>query len=270
MLVGCAQIACTPGDIRANIGKVLDFTTMAAAKGCEVVIFPEMADTGYDMSLLKNTASKWDLEDCETPVAILAAAAADTQTTILCGLSERVGRTIYNSTAVFDPEQGLIASYRKSHLAAYPLFNEQNFITPGDTLTSVEIGSMSWGLEICYDLRFPESSRTLALKGADVLAFGSAWPFPRLEHWTTLTRARAIENQSYVIAANRVGCDGGPTFCGASAIIDPYGVTVSRASADREELIVGEIDHDVIKATRDGIPVFDHRRPEMYEESAQK
>jgi len=92
----------------------------------------------------------------------------------------------------------------------------------------------------------------------------SAWPFPRLTHWKTLTCARAIENQAYFIAANRVGNDGTVTFCGSSCIVDPYGVIVASAAEDQEALIVGEINKDYLLSVRQRMPIFQHRRPDLY------
>jgi predicted amidohydrolase len=118
---------------------------------------------------------------------------------------------------------------------------------------------------ICYDLRFPELSRSLVLQGAEVLVLCSAWPFPRLSHWETLIRARAIENQVYFIAANRTGTDDGAiSFCGASRIVDPYGVIVTSAAEDREEMISGEISRETILAVRAKMPVLQQRRSDLY------
>ena len=117
----------------------------------------------------------------------------------------------------------------------------------------------------CYDLRFPEVYRTLACDlGANVLVNSAAWPFPRVEHLRLLGLARAIENQSYVIVANRVGTDAGVTCCGSSAIIDPSGAIIAAASVEREELIAGELSTEVLAAVRTRMDVFGHRRPEIY------
>jgi len=111
----------------------------------------------------------------------------------------------------------------------------------------------------------PGGRRALAVEhGANVFINSSAWPFPRLEHLRILALARAIENQCYLILANRVGTDDGVTFCGTSAIIDPYGVIVAAASADREELIQAEISEEVIKSVRSRMAVFNHRRQDLY------
>jgi len=98
----------------------------------------------------------------------------------------------------------------------------------------------------------------------NVLIISSAWPFPRIEHLRVLALARAMENQVYVVLANRVGTDDGVTLCGSSAIIDPYGAVLAGASADREELLQAEISEDVLKSVRDRMKLFDHRRQDLY------
>jgi predicted amidohydrolase len=149
-------------------------------------------------------------------------------------------------------------------VTAAPL-DERPTFTAGDAFVSCKIDKLNLGLSICYDLRFPEFCRTLALEhGANVFINSSAWPFPRVEHLRILALARAIENQSYLILANRVGTDDGVTFCGTSAIIDPYGAIVAAASVDREELIQAEISEDVINSVRNRMRVFDHRRGDLY------
>ncbi|MCB0669497.1 MAG: hypothetical protein KDC80_26915, partial [Saprospiraceae bacterium] len=120
------------------------------------------------------------------------------------------------------------------------------------------------GLMICYDTRFPEMARSLALAGAEIIIVPTAWPFPRVEHWQLLSRARAIENQCYVVTANRVGKDGQAIFCGNSRVIDPHGVVVSSASEDQEEIIYAEIKRDKLDFIRTRMPVFEHRRPDVY------
>ena len=101
-------------------------------------------------------------------------------------------------------------------------------------------------------------------QGVDVLIVSSAWPFPRVEHFRTLALARAIENQSYVIATNRVGKDDGVSFCGTSAIIDPGGGIIASASQDREELIEAELSEEVVNSVRSGMEIFAHRRKDLY------
>ncbi len=265
MRIAVAQISCIPGDVAANCAKILRFVDQARGRGCQAIVLPELIDTGYDITKLAAIAAPWDLDDSTTPLAIVAEAAREAQIFVICGLSERVGEKIYNTTAVIDKQGQLLTRYRKAHLAAYALFDEDQYVAAGGALATAALGELDWGLIICYDLRFPEISRALTVAGAEVIALSSAWPFPRLGHWQTLIRARAIENQAYLIAANRVGIDAGVTFCGASCIIDPYGVTVAAAAVDREELIVGEISGDLVHSVREYMPVLDQRREDLYQ-----
>src|SRR4029079_14685535 len=112
---------------------------------------------------------------------------------------------------------------------------------------------------------FPELYRKLATE-QDVGAFliCSAWPFPRVEHWCVLAQARAIENQAYVIASNRVGKDDDLWFCGNSAIIDPRGVVIAGASADREELIYADVSEALVQSVRRRVQSLGHRRQDLY------
>src|SRR5438876_684745 len=111
---------------------------------------------------------------------------------------------------------------------------------------------------------FPEMYRKLVIEqNANALIVSSAWPFPRVEHFRTLAMARAIENQSYVIAANRVGTDDGVSFCGTSAIIDPSGIIIASASPDREELIQAELSQELARSIRDRMEIFAHRRQDL-------
>ena len=262
MKIAAAQIACTLGDIDANIGKMRDFAARARKAGAELVVFPEMADTGYAMEVIRKHAKSWN----EGAVPELQKIARALSLAIISGVSEKEGDAIYNSQVVLDSSGAIVAKYRKTHLFA-PI-DEDKCCTPGDALASFDCGPWKVGLTICYDLRFPEIYRALAVDhGSNVFIISSAWPFPRLEHQRVLATARAIENQSYVILANRVGRDDGVPFCGTSAVIDPYGVVVAAASADREELLVADLSLEVINTVRERMPVFAHRRQDLYEKA---
>jgi omega-amidase len=184
---------------------------------------------------------------------------------IVCGVSERENDKIYNAQIFIEAGGEIVGSYRKSHLVTAAPLDERPVFTAGDKFVSCAARGFTFGLTICYDLRFPEVARKLAVEqNANVMINSSAWPFPRMEHLRILALARAMENQAYVVLANRVGTDDGVTFCGSSAIIDPYGVVVAGASADREELITGDISEDILKSVRDRMKVFEHRRKDLY------
>ncbi|CAN5442602.1 carbon-nitrogen family hydrolase [soil metagenome] len=257
--IAAAQIACTLGDPPANLEKMRAFAGRAKDAGAELVVFPEMSDTGYAMPVIRAQARPWS----EGAVPILQEIAHTLALAIISGVSEKEGETIYNTQIVIDSSGAIAAKYRKTHLFA-PI-EEDKCCTPGDALVSVALGPLRLGLTICYDLRFPEIYRALTVEhGVNLFLISSAWPFPRVEHQRVLATARAIENQSYVVLANRVGRDEGVPFCGSSAVIDPYGVVVATGSTDEEELLVAEISAAQIRKVRYAMPVLSHRRPDLY------
>ncbi len=261
MKVSAAQIACTLGDRDANMSKVREFVSRAKKSDSELILFPEMTDTGYSMPVIQEHATDWT----SGAVSDLRKIAKEFSIAIVCGVSERAADSIYNSQVMVDANGEVVAKYRKCHLFALAPIDEQKCFSRGEELTSFPFAGFHFGLSICYDLRFPELYRTLAVKkNVDVFLISSAWPFPRVEHLRTLAMARAIENQSYVILSNRVGNDDRVPFCGSSAIIDPYGVTIAAGSTDREELINGELSAEVIAEVRKRMPVFEHRRSDLY------
>ena len=261
MKIAAAQISCAPGDLQANLAKVADFSARARKAGTQLIVFPEMVDTGYSMPAIQKHATSWS----EGAVPKLQAVAKELSLAIVAGVSDRDGSRIYNAQVFIDVHGKVIGKYRKTHLVTAAPLDERPYVTAGDAFTSCEIDKFNLGLTICYDLRFPEVCRALAVgQQVNVFLNSSAWPFPRAEHLRILALARAIENQSYLILANRVGTDDGVTFCGTSAIIDPYGAIVAAASIDREELIQAEVSEDVIKSVRSRMAIFDHRRPELY------
>jgi predicted amidohydrolase len=261
MKIAAAQIACSLGEIDANVQKIRDFTGRAKDAGAELIVFPEMSDTGYSMRVIRETATTWE----EGAVPQLRKLADSDSIAIICGVSERQGECIYNSLVVIDRAGEIIGRYRKTHLFSPAPIEEHLCFAAGDCLASVDLDGMRLGLSICYDLRFPEVYRRLALEEkTSGFIISSAWPFPRVEHLRVLALARAIENQSYLVLANRVGTDDGVTFCGASAIIDPYGVVIAAASADREEVLIADISDELAASIRGRMPIFEHRREELY------
>jgi predicted amidohydrolase len=261
MKVAVAQISCSLGDPKANLSKVRDFSQRAKEAGAELVVFPEMTDTGYSMQVIQKHASPWK----SGFVASLQELAKQLSIAIVSGVSERDGSSIYNSQVFVDAKGDIVAKYRKTHLYAVAPVEEQTCFAPGNTFESFALGDLRFGFSICYDLRFPELYRKLVTeKNVDAFIISSAWPFPRVEHWCVLAQARAIENQAYVIASNRVGKDDGVWFCGSSAIIDPRGVIIAAASPDREELIHADLSQELVDSVRQRIQSLGHRRQDLY------
>jgi omega-amidase len=261
MKVAAAQISCVLGDFDANMKKVRDFAKRAKKSGAELVIFPEMIDTGYSMTVIEKHARTWQ----QGAVGEIQKIAKENSIAIVAGISDREGDSIFNAQAFVNANGEIIAKYRKTHLVTAAPLDERACISPGNEFVVSELGDFNIGLSICYDLRFPEMARILAVKhNANVLVNSSAWPVVRAEHLRILALARAVENQSYLIIANRVGTDDGVTLCGGSVIVDPAGKVLASASSDREELIQAEISEEVIADIRKRVPAFAHRRGDLY------
>ena len=262
MKIAVAQISCSLGDPKANLLKVRDFSRQAKEAGAELIVFPEMTDTGYSMPVIRMHANHWN----SGFVPGLQETAKEFSIAIVCGVSERDDSSIYNSQVLIDSHGNSPAKYRKTHLYAVAPVEEQTCFAPGDAFATFALGGMHFGFSICYDLRFPEMYRKLATEQkVDAFIVSSAWPFPRVEHFRILAMARAIENQSYVIASNRVGKDDDVWFCGSSAIIDPRGVVIAAASADREELIHADVSEELVLSVRRRVESFAHRRQDLYD-----
>jgi omega-amidase len=262
MKVAAAQVSCALGDLDANMRKVRDFAARAKKSGAEVVVFPEMTDTGYSMPVIQKHARAWK----DGAVSELQKIAKENSIAAVAGISDRDGDSIFNAQVLVSARGEIVAKYRKTHLVTAAPLDERVCLSPGNEFISAKLDTFNVGLSICYDLRFPEMARMLVVKhGANVIVNSSAWPVVRAEHLRMLTLARAVENQSYFIIANRVGTDDGVTFCGSSVIVDPSGKILAAASPDREELIQAEISEEVIADVRNRVTVFAHRRPELYE-----
>jgi len=263
MKIAAAQISCSLGDPEANLSKVRDFSRRAKDEaGAELILFPEMVDTGYSMPVIREHASDW----ANGFVPGVQEIAKRISIAIVSGVSERDGSSIYNSQILLDSQGNVATKYRKTHLYAVAPVEEQACFAAGDAFASFALGDLRFGFSICYDLRFPELYRKLVTeKNVGAFVISSAWPFPRVEHWRVLAQARAIENQSYVIASNRVGKDDDLWFCGSSAIIDPRGVVIAAASADREELIHADLSQELVDSVRQRVRSLGHRRLDLYD-----
>lgn len=157
-------------------------------------------------------------------------------------VEERDG-ALYNTSVLFDPAGEVVGEYAKIHLFGYGS-REPEVLTPGTdpTVVDTELGTV--GMVVCYDLRFPELFRHMTDRGAELVLVASAWPHPRVAAWETLLQARALENQTHVVAANGVGpTESGPSLCGHSAVVDPWGVPIARAG-DEPASVTTTIDLD--------------------------
>ena len=168
----------------------------------------------------------------------------------------------WNTAYDFDRKGQLINEYDKVHL--FGLMQEDRFIAPGNSESSFEIDGIKSSCVICYDIRFPEWERKLMSSGAKILFVSAQWPDVRIKQWEILLRARAIENQAFVVAANRVGDAPNDHFNGHSLIIDPFGEIIANGCSGQEEIVSAILDLSLVDKARGNIPVFKDRRLDLY------
>lgn len=257
LTVALAQIDIVLGDPAANLAHVSDLAAQAAAAGAELLVLPELWSTGYALDRAEELATPLD----SGVFAELAKLARQHQIAI-CGsaLSQGPGRPT-NTAVLFGPDGAALGAYSKIHL--FGLMNEDQWLSPGNNAPVIDTPWGPTALAICYDLRFPELLRSYAVRGAGVVILPSEWPHPRGEHWRTLVQARAIENQCFVLACNRVGSDRANTFCGHSMIVDPWGAVVAEA-AEAPTLLTATLDLSLIETVRSRMSVLRDRRPDLY------
>ncbi|MCP9237846.1 nitrilase-related carbon-nitrogen hydrolase [Lewinella sp. JB7] len=254
------QFDATLGDVDLNLRRIEEILRSLPPGTYDAIAFPEMCDTGYAMDVITKRAVNWKSDH----LAGIRQLASENKTAVLLGLSERAGNDIYNTIAVIDATGALIHTYRKTHLVSIEPINEHRYITPGDALGVFSLGGVTAGIMTCYELRFPEVARALTLRGVKLLFVPAAWPLVRVDHLTTLLRARAIENQIFVISSSRVGTDAGTRFSGSSMIIDPNGLVLARGPETEEALLQAKIDLAEIERSRGRIGALGERRPELY------
>ena len=241
-----------------NIAKVAYTVEEAARRGSQMLLLPELWSNGDVLGRAVQTASPLGQ-------GIFAKMAQLAKTYQICMLGSNFSLMAdgkVGNTAVFFGQDGnILGVYSKIHL--FRLMDEHRYLTGGEQLTVVETSWGKAGLSICYDLRFPEVYRAYALAGVRIVFVPAAWPHPRLHHWQTLLRARAIENQFFVVACNRVGKNGALEFFGHSCVIDPSGETLMQAG-ENETLLTLTLSLDVIEQVRSEIPIFEDRNPTAY------
>ncbi|GAB4171216.1 MAG: carbon-nitrogen family hydrolase [Geothermobacteraceae bacterium] len=255
MKTSAIQFNISLGDIPANLDKVANGTRAAAQAGTRLAVLPEMWSTGYDYKALPELAR-------QTPEVLeqVCALSRETGTVLVGSLPERRGDDVFNTSYVVD--KGEVAGrYRKLHL--FSVMREDRYLAAGNEAVIVDTSVGRLGLAICYDLRFPELFRKLALGGAEIICLPAEWPKPRQEHWRTLLRARAIENQMFVAACNCCGIQGKLDFFGMSLLIDPWGDVLAEGG-ETDTVIRADFDLAKMHAFREQIPCFNDRRPEIY------
>ena len=256
--ISLGQMDVLRGQVAVNLATVTGMVEEAARRGSQLVVFPELWSTGYDLKRAAQHATAVD----QGLFAEIAGLAQRHKIDIVGSQLSLLGEGRFGNTAVYYDQNGNnLGAYNKVHL--FGPMQEIEYLSAGDSLTVVETAWGKAGLAICYDLRFPELFRAYALAGVQAVILVAQWPRPRLAHWRTLLRARAIENQMFIIACNRVGRTRSTEFFGHSRLLDPCGEVIIEAG-EGAGLYTADLELEQLTAVRESMPVFADRRPDTY------
>jgi len=268
MRLALAQHRVEPAAVEANVDRALDAIETAADRGAGLVCLPEVFTVGYfafDVyarraeGLAGETLTRVREAAAEHGVAVLAGSIVEdlAATRAETGLDTPDG-DLANTSVLFDADGERLAVYRKHHPFGYESA-EAELLTPGEELATADVGGFTVGMTTCYDLRFPELSRALAERGTTLVLVPSAWPYPRVEHWQLLPRARAVENLCYVATCNGSGAFDDAELLGRSTVYDPWGTTLASAHDD-PALVTADVDPERVAAVREEFPAWRDRR----------
>ena len=270
LTVSVVQMLAVDGEKERTVDRMMRHLDEAGRRGSGLTVLPEVwTGLGFsDPTLHRDIA-----EEIPGPVTDRLCEKARQHGMAICGsLYERNGNAVHNTAPVISQEGVIVGRYRKTHLFDVPNrtdirsgIKESEKITAGDELPVFDLKFAKLGVSICSDLRFPEVYRELALNGSEVTLCVSAFLAPRVDHWEFLLRARASENQTFVVASGQVGTEpkSGIGFVGRSMVVDPWGTIVATAS-DAETVLTTVIDLDYIAEVRRRWPLLEQRRPRLY------
>ncbi|MEF8785732.1 MAG: nitrilase-related carbon-nitrogen hydrolase [Haloarculaceae archaeon] len=268
MQLTLAQLSLGAGQKTRNVERACAAIERAAADGADLVVLPELFTVGYfAFDSYARSAESLDGEMLTTiaetaaaeHVAVLAGSfVEDLAASAAAGFETPADDGLANTAVFLDRTGDRRAVYRKHHLFGYDSA-EQELLTPGEGVDTVEFDGFTIGTTTCYDLRFPELYRQLVDAGVTLTLVPSAWPYPRVEHWKLLPKARAVENLMYVAAANGVGEFDDATLLGRSTIYDPWGTTLASASDDAT-LVSATLDPARVAERREEFPALGDRR----------
>jgi len=262
--VALAQMECSVGDKEANLTKMEEMAKEARKRGAELVIYPELATTGYlCRDLFYELAEPVPGPTTER----MAQLAREEGLYLVFGMPEKstISSSILYNTAVLVGPEGLVGSYRKLYLPTHSVFEEKRYFRPGYKVEVYDTALCRIGMMVCYDAFFPEVARLLKLRGAQLIVCISASPGVRRFYFETFLTARALENTVHLAYVNLAGREDGLQFWGGSRLIGPTGSLLAKAKYDEEDLVIGEVDlHD---AERAGVflPMLRDLRPEVIE-----
>ncbi|MFX1577770.1 MAG: carbon-nitrogen family hydrolase [Promethearchaeota archaeon] len=252
--IACAQMDIALGDKETNLEIAVQLIKEAANHDVDLIVLPELFTTGYCLDRADTLAEPPKGHSIE----FLRDLAGRFRIFVVAGsILEKRGDQIFNTCHLIGKDGKLLGYYDKIHL--FPPFQEHQYLSAGSAASIFKTELGLFGAIICFDLRFPELTRRLTLSGAQIIFCPAEFPLDRIGVWATLLRARAIENQVFMVGCNRVGSDGQHLFGGRSAIINPEGKTLAQAK-DAPQLIEATINLDKLEAVRKSLPVLKYIR----------
>lgn len=270
--IGICQMAVTSNKALNN-AKAQSMIEQAAVANCQVAILPEMFNCPYETSLFSEYAEAYPEGES---ITMLSKVAQKNKMVVVGGsVPERDEHNkLYNTSFIFDEQGRLIGRHRKIHLFDVDLLGgtvckESSVLTPGEEITMITAAGVTLGIGICYDIRFPELSRLMTLGGANILLFPAVFGLTTgPAHWELTLRARAVDNQVFVVGAAPANLPGGQVY-GHSMVVDPWGKIMTMADSE-EKMMVVEINMDTIEQVRSQLPLLRHRREDIYKISYTK
>ena len=259
MILSCVQLNVRVDEPERNYARAAALVRRAARAKADVVLLPETLNTGFAPGQIDPAMA--DTDGARTK-AVFSPLAKELGVNIVAGsVTNRKADGLYNTALVFGRDGSVVAEYDKTHL--FSPAGENEAYTAGDALCRFTLDGVRCGLMICYDLRFPELARSLAMPGLDVLLIPAEWPKSRVSQMQALAKARAIENQLFVALCNGCGSAFGSISGGHSTIYGPLGETLAQAGG-RETIISADVDIGGLAQIREATPVWRDRRPELY------
>jgi predicted amidohydrolase len=252
-----------------NINKALEMIKESSINGADLIILPEMFNCPYENSKFEEYAETID----ESPTLdAISSAASKYKIHIIAGsIPEKTEKGIYNTSFIFDNQGKIIGFHRKMHLFDIDIpgritFKESDILKPGQEITVIDTIFGKIGIGICYDIRFPELSRIMALQGASILIFPGAFNLTTgPAHWETLIRARSIDNQVFVAAVSPASDENANYVAyGHSMACNPWGEIISKGSLE-ESIIYAELDKNMVENIREELPLLKNRRTDIYQ-----
>ena len=257
LIAASIQIESIPMDIDKNLEKAVSLINKIP-RDIDLVVLPELFNTGYEIDSIKETSLDKLIEYYDKTTEFISTQSKKNNLYIAAGIFEIYDEQLYNSLIVFNNNGKIICSYKK--ISLFDPAGENAVFKQGNKLKTFSLNGFTIGLMICYDLRFPEISRAYIDLDADVLLISAAFPYARIDHWQALLKARAVENQSYIIASNSTGKNDKYCFGGSSCIIDPAGIICKSLNEKEESVILHELNLDFIHETRKNLPCLADRK----------